>query len=175
MAVAPARFTSPRPALPSTPWLGLRRAARRLRSFLEETPLRATTPLHTSAGPSNPPVGAPLVGAPTGGLLGDAAGAHRGRPSTPIPGPAPPTSPPLTPGASPRPVSASSGPRGERRVFWKKLLCARRPRFAPPPPVSHQPGPPASRPPQAHTPPPGLSRTPWSGTVRHCLPTGRPA
>ena len=132
MAVAPPRFTSPRPALPSTPWLGLRRAARRLRSFLEETPLRATTPLHTPAGPSNPPVEASCaspVGAPLVGAQRLAAGGRRGRsPGTPLhadPG----ASSAYLPGSHPGRLAASRFglQRAARRAksFLEKNSCAR--------------------------------------------------
>ena len=47
MIAAPARLPSPHQGLPSTPWQALRRAAARISSFLEETPLRAVSRLRT--------------------------------------------------------------------------------------------------------------------------------
>ena len=65
MVVASARFSGARPALPSKPWLGLRRTARRIRGFVEVAsfcaPARPGSPLvAVSRGPH---VGACVVDA----------------------------------------------------------------------------------------------------------------
>ena len=63
------------------------------------------------------------------------------------------------------PNSRQNTPRRASRVFWKKLLPARGPRFWPtdPPPLP------------TRIPPPKLSRPPPGGTVRRSLPTGHAA
>ena len=180
MAVASASCPSPRPALPSTPWLGLRRALRRLRSFLEETPRFAATPLRA-------PAAADHLSGPRPGLL--CAPRNRRRrmvsPAHPLAACAFPCSAPRLPRklqnlaekirqklslASPNPRGVRAGERQfppsppARRCGLAPLRASRN--------ELHNPCLPPRR---ARIRSPRLSRTPRSGTVRHCLPTGRPA
>ena len=74
------------------------------------------------------------------------------------------------------PNSRQMTPRRTSRVFWKKLLPARGSGFTPRPRASRRaPHVAPHPPPPTHTPLSKLSRALRSGTVRHCLPTGRPA
>ena len=182
MAVAPPRFTSPRPALPGTLWSGLMRASRRRGSSLEEAPLGAATPLRA-------PAAADHLSGPRPGLL--CARRNRRRrmvsPAHPLAACAFPCSAPRLPRklqnlaekirqklslASPNPSGVRAGERQfppsppARRRGLAPLRCG---------PGAWPPKTLCLHPPRARIRSPRLSRTPWSGTVRHCLPTGRPA
>ena len=193
MSVASARFFGARPALPSKPWLGFRRAAHRLKGFLE------VASFCSLARPERPLVSVSrglLVGAcradvrrlaARGGSLRFPLPRDRRR----VPSPVPPG------GRSWLPCSAPRMPRRVRNLAGKirqKLSLA-----SPNPsgvragerqfPLHPRPaggteqrrGALAGRPtlPGSYPCPGGgrsarLSCSPQSGTVRHCLPTGRP-
>ena len=180
MAVAPPRFTSPRPALPGTLWSGLMRASRRRGSSLEEAPLGAATPLRA-------PAAADHLSGPRPGLL--CARRNRRRrmvsPAHPLAACAFPCSAPRLPRklqnlaekirqklslASPNP----SGVRAGERQF-PPSPPARRCGLAPLRASRNEPHNPCLPPRRARIRSPRLSLAPRSGTVRHCLPTGRPA
>ena len=180
MAVASARFPSRRPALPSTPWSGLMRAPRRRGSSLEEAPLGAATPLRA-------PAAADHLSGPRPGLL--CAPRNRRRrmvsPAHPLAACAFPCSAPrlprklqnlpkksarncLSPARTPEGFGLARDsfplhPEPDAGASWR---CG---------PGAWPPKMPVSHPPRASAQSARLSRTPWSGTVRHCLPTGRPA
>ena len=197
MAVAPPRFTSPRPALPGTLWSGLMRASRRRGSSLEEAPLGAATPLRA-------PAAADDLSGPRPGLL--CARRNRRRrmvsPAHPLAACAFPCSAPRLPRklqnlaekirqklslASPNPSGVRAGerqfppsPPARRSVgraaseeFFRKNSCARG--LAPLRASRNEPHNPCLPPRRARIRSPRLSLAPRSGTVRHCLPTGRPA
>ena len=197
MFAAPTCFPSSRPGLPSKLWFGFRQAARRLRSFLKETPIRAKARLRRLVpGPSSTPLQPPPSMLKSSHFALDltpfvvslskqstASHGPRGLISTPQPAPGRPvnrrpriasrTGIQSSDPAHPKPRQKT--PRRGSGVFWKKLLCARGPRFAPHLPPLPPPRPSTPRPHKARTRSAKLSRRLRSGTVRCCLALGRSA